>query len=109
LIHQDEKQSLFWYINFETKNVPYLQLEYVTPTPGQNLQINNILDPIDSMVGFVLSERVAQKKAESFIQSQIVETRRKSEYDPNTSTRMVNNYFKPGSKCKFIQFTNPKA
>jgi hypothetical protein len=71
---------LFWFINFESKNAPYLQLEYVTPTPGQNLQVNDILDPIDSMIGFVLTERIS-KKPESLVQStMVVETRRKSEY-----------------------------
>lgn len=99
---------MFWFINFETKNAPYLQLEYVTPTPGQNLQINDLLDPIDSMVGFVLTERTTNKKPESMIQSPMVETRRKSEYDPNSSARMVNNYFKPGSNFKFIQFIKLK-
>ena len=60
--------------------MPYLQLEYVTPTPGQNLQVNDILDPIDSMIGFVLTERIS-KKPESLVQStMVVETRRKSEY-----------------------------
>jgi hypothetical protein len=41
-----------------------LQLDYVTPTAGHTLQVNDIMDPIDSMVGFVLPDRFAPKKQE---------------------------------------------
>jgi hypothetical protein len=69
---------LFWFINFENKSSNYLQLEYVTPTAGQTIQVAEIMDPIDSMVGFVLPERFTQKKTEFLQQVPMVEPRRKS-------------------------------
>jgi len=49
-----EKQSLFWFINFDGRGQGNLQLEYInTPNP-QNININELLDPLECMIGFVL-------------------------------------------------------
>lgn len=109
-LYSDEKHSLFWYINFENNKQSSLQLEYLSASHPQSVQIADLLDPIDSMVGFVLSDKIAPRKSESQVQSPLVENRRKSEYEPSSTTnRLINNYFKPTSIHLFIQATNSKA
>lgn len=67
--YADEKQCLFWFINYETRNQAPLQLEYLTTNTPQVIEINELLDPIDSMIGFILPERLSSKKTESVIPS----------------------------------------
>ena len=61
-IPDNEKECLFWFINFENKKLPLLQLEYLSATQHSQIQLNDLLDPIDSMVGFILTEKTSQKK-----------------------------------------------
>ena len=61
-ITDSENKSLFWYINFENKNNSYIQLEYLASSHPQSIQINDILDPVDSMVGFIMNEKGTHKK-----------------------------------------------
>jgi hypothetical protein len=78
VFYSDEKQSLFWYINFESNKQGSLQLDFLSASHPQSVQIADLLDPIDSMVGFVLCEKLAPRKIESQVQSPLVENRRKS-------------------------------
>lgn len=78
ILSLDEKQSLFWFINYDNKNQGSLQLEYLSTTQPQTININDLLDPIDCMIGFILPERLTTKKIDSFIPSNIIEPRRKS-------------------------------
>ena len=71
---------MFWFINYDTRNQGPLQLEYLTTTQPQVIEINDLLDPIDSMIGFILPERLSSKKAESIIPGTLGEQRRKSEH-----------------------------
>lgn len=69
----------------------------------QVIEINELLDPIDSMIGFILPERLSSKKAESIIQTTLGEQRRKSEHEGVAANKMVNNYFKPNSTSHPMQ------
>lgn len=42
-------------------------MEYLTTSTPQVIEINELLDPIDSMIGFILPERLSSKKTESII------------------------------------------
>lgn len=70
----DEKQCLFWFVNYDNKNAS-LKLEYLTSNHALNL--NELLDPVDCMIGFILSERVQAKRLEQVVQG-VSEPRRKS-------------------------------
>lgn len=52
-INQAEKQSLFWFINYDNKDKP-LRLEYLATNQAQSININDLMDPIDCMIGFIL-------------------------------------------------------
>lgn len=65
LFRVDEKKSLFWYIDYDSKHENYIKLEYMSSSQPQNVQINDILDPIDSMVGFIMHEKGVSQKVES--------------------------------------------
>ncbi len=94
----DEKQCLFWFVNYDNKNTS-LRLEYLTSNHALNL--NELLDPVDCMIGFILSERVQAKRIEQVVQG-VSEPRRKSEYEASTSGKLVNNYFKPQGNAQLI-------
>lgn len=62
-----EKNGLFWFINFENRKNGSLELEHLAASQPQNIQIADLLDPIDSMVGFVLGEKISKNQQENHV------------------------------------------
>lgn len=83
--NQEEKTSLFWFVNHATNTYP-LKIEQMTNLKVQKSTISDTLDPLECMIGFIMpdkNERFIPKKVEnkSQIHSLIENGRRgKSEY-----------------------------
>jgi hypothetical protein len=69
------------------------------------------MDPINSMIGFYLPERINSKKIETTIamtNSNAIDSKRKTEYETIGNNRMINNFIRPAYKPEQIKPTvNP--